>query len=150
MAVPYPQGNPGIAPVDGSTPVGAFRNSTGNTIYEEYDPVETGYGNYTALSDGEIEQYLAMASDSNLGAIGYWYMALSGQAARESASVADYDLKLDLTKRAADLRATAEWYFGLAGIPLSGDEYFEVVNSGGAPEWEWPPELAPWFFPRGY
>lgn len=113
MAV-YPEGNPGVAPDDPMTPVGLFRVLYGDTESTPYDPVEPGYENYEELSDAEIEGFIAQGGDSVPRGIGYLYLAMAGQAAKESRSVKDYDLTVDLTKRAADLRAIAQIWFDQA------------------------------------
>lgn len=128
MAV-YPEGNPGVVPIDATTAVGQFRNASGNTAYTAYDPDEPGYGNFTYLSDAEIEQYLTLAGDSIPGGIGYWYLSLAGAAALESKNIKDFDLQVSTEKRAADLRAQAEFYLNLGGLG-DGAEYFGVVQTG--------------------
>lgn len=122
--------NPGLYPLDPSSEVGKFRLASGDTNSVPYDPVRPSEQNYTFLSDDEITQFLAMSDDSIPGAIGYWYLQLAGAAALESKSIADHDLRVDSTKRAADLRAQAEYWFNLGGISLSGEEAFDIVPTG--------------------
>lgn len=110
MAV-YPEGNPGVYPLDPLTPVGEFRLLYGDTESVPYDPVEPGYQNYEELSDEEIERFLEQGDGSVPRGIGYLYLAMAGQAAKESRTIKDYDLSVDLTKRAADLRAIAQMWF---------------------------------------
>lgn len=150
MAV-YPSGNPGGVPVDLSSDVGQFRAMVGDLQYEAYDPPEPGFGNYEKFSDSEIEAYLAQADGSVPRAIGYSYLYLAGQAALESQSVKDYDLQIDSTKRAGDLRAMAQMWFGLADDEdlSSAEEAFEIVPtgvSGGA----FIPEATPPIYGRQY
>lgn len=57
-------------------------------------------------SDDEIRVYLAESSSVNW-AIAKAYFALASQAAIESKSVKDYDLQVNLTYRADDLREIA-------------------------------------------
>lgn len=140
MAV-YPAGNPGVYPLVPSTPVGQWRLASGDTQSTPYNPVQAGFQDYTYASDAEILQFLALADDSVQGAIGYWYLQLSGAAAREARTVADYDLRISTEKRAADLRATAEFWLSQAGI-AGGGEAFEVAPVGEREDC-WPPELAP-------
>lgn len=131
MAV-FPEGNPGEFPLDPTSNVGKFRLVYGDTQSVPYSPVEPAFQNYTELSDAEIEAYLSVSSDSINRAIGYYFLALSGAAAKTSKSVADYDLKVDTTKRAADLRAIAQWWFDQAdnNDVISAEEGFEIVPTG--------------------
>lgn len=131
MAV-YPAGNPGEIPVDPTTPVGLFRTLYGDTDYTLYDPDEPGWANFEELSDAEIKGFLLQGGDSTSRGIGYLYLAMAGQAAKESRNVKDYDLQVDLTKRAADLRAIAEMWFGRADDDdaISAEEGFELVPTG--------------------
>lgn len=131
MAV-FPEGNPGEFPLDPTSNVGKFRLVYGDTQSVPYSPVEPGFQNYTELSDAEIEAYISVSSDSINRAIGYYYLSLSGAAAKTSKSVADYDLKIDTTKRAADLRAIAQWWFDQADNDdvIAAEEGFEIVPTG--------------------
>lgn len=122
--------NPGLYPLDPSSEVGKFRLASGDTNSVPYDPVRPSEQNYTFLSDAEITQFLAMSGDSIPGAVGYWYLQLAGAAAVSAKQVKDYDLSVSTEKRAADLREQAAVWFGLAGIPMSGDEYFDIVSTG--------------------
>jgi hypothetical protein len=128
MAV-YPEGNPGVYPLDPATLVGQTRVLFGDVYSTPYDPVEAGYQNYAELSDAEIEAYLATGGGVPARAIGYYYLSLSGTAAKESKSVKDQDLQVDLTKRAADLRAQAKYWFDLADAAdgeAGGADFFDV------------------------
>lgn len=123
--------NRGVTPIDPLTDVGKFRLTYGDTQYTPLDPPELGYGNYTELSDDEIELFLAQSSGSVPGAIGRYYVRLSGDAAKQSVSIKDHDLAEDSTKRAADLRATAQWWFDLAegdDVLAGSADIFDVVG----------------------
>jgi hypothetical protein len=139
----YPEGNPGVFPLDPETPVGQFRVLYGDVYSTPYDPVEPGFQNYEELSDAEISGFLAQGNDSVKRAIGYYYLSLSGTAAKEAKSVKDYDLSVDLTKRAADLRATAQVWFDHANADddASQEDAFEIVPTG-LTTGEWIPEGA--------
>ena len=131
MAV-YPAGNPGAWPLDPTTPVGLFRTLYGDTDSEPYDPVEPGFQNYGELSDSEVEVFIAQGGDSIPRAIGYLYISMAGQAAKQSKTIQDQDLRLDLTKRAADLRLAAYDWFSRADNDdlVSAEEAFEIVPTG--------------------
>lgn len=114
MATTYPGDNDGLVPLDSATPVGQFRIMVGDTTSEAYDPPVAGRGNYAMFSDLEIEGFIAAAGDNLYRAVGFSYLTLAGQAAMESKSVKDFDLSIDLTKRATDLRLIADTWFGRA------------------------------------
>ena len=114
MATTYPGDNDGLVPLDPATPVGQFRIMVGDTTAEAYDPPVAGRGNYTMFSDLEIEGFIAASGDNLYRAVGFSYLTLAGQAAMESKSVKDFDLSIDLTKRATDLRLIADTWFGRA------------------------------------
>ena len=128
----YPAGNPGQWPVDLASDIGRFRALVGDLEAVAYDPDEPGYRSFTKFSDAEIEAYIAQGAGSINRGIGFSYLYLAGQAAMDSKVTADYDLKLDTTKRAADLRAIAQWWFDLADNDdaTSAEEAFEIVPVG--------------------
>lgn len=128
----FPEGNPGEYPVDLTSNVGKFRALTGDLNSTPYDPVEPGFQNFEKFSDAEIEAYLEQGGNSIPRAIGFAYLYLAGQAAMQSQSVKDYDLQIDDTKRAADLRAIAQFWFDQADGEevIAGEEAFEIVPTG--------------------
>lgn len=128
----FPSGNPGEFPLDPATQVGQFRLIYGDTESEPYTPVEPGYQNYTELADAEIEAFLAQGGDSITRSIGYLYLAMAGKAAKESITIKDHDLSVDLTKRADSLRAMAQFWFDNADNDdlISAEEAFDIVPTG--------------------
>lgn len=125
--------NRGVYPLDPTTNVGKFRLGRGDVTSVPLSPVESGYQDYAKYSDDEITQYLEMGLDSVNRAIGYSYLQASGAASEQSKTVKDYDLAVDLTKRAEDLRKTAAYYFELADQQdaLTGDsDAFVIVDTG--------------------
>lgn len=128
----YPEGNPGVYPLEPETPVGQFRLVYGDTHSTPYTPVEAGFQNYDELSDDEIEAFLSAGGTSINRAIGYYYLSLAGAAAKSAKQIKDYDLQVDTTKRAADLRAIAQWWFDQADNDdvISAEEGFEIVLTG--------------------
>lgn len=98
--------NRGVAPLDPNTNVGQFRALAGDTTYVPLDPPEAGYGDYQKWSDDEILVFLG-SNPSMYWAIYSAYIQLATGAALESQSIADYDLKIDNTKRADQLIAIA-------------------------------------------
>lgn len=131
MAV-FPEGSPGVFPIDPTSDVGKFRALYGDVFSTPYTPVEPGYQSYTELSDAEIEAFISQAGNSIPRAIGFYYMSMAGSAAKVSKSWKDYDLASDTTKRPAELRAIAQWWFDLADDEdsIAGEEAFEIVPTG--------------------
>lgn len=149
MAV-YLEGNPGAFPVDLTSPVGQFRALIGDLNSTAYDPDVPGFQNFTMFSDAEVEAYIAQG-EGVTRAIGFAYLYLAGQAALESVSIKDYDLMIDKTKRATDLRVIAQAWFDRADNEdvSSAEEGFEIVSTGTTGG-EFIPELSPAIFGRQY
>lgn len=122
--------NPGKYPLDPTSKVGQVRVTLGDTASEPFDPPRSGEQNYGMYSDLEIEAFLAQSDDSVEGALFFAYSQMAAAAAMASKSVADFDLKIDTTKRATDLLALArlwkeQWDLGTGDI-------FEVFNIGSS------------------
>lgn len=150
MAV-YPEGNPGVVPIDPETAVGRFRILSGDTSFVKYNPDEAGYGNFTYFSDAEIEGYLAIYPESLSRAIGNAYLTLASSAAIHSQSIKDYDLAVDTTKRSADLRAIAQMWFDRADdedAASGGADIFDTFDMSG--DGGWIPEATPPVWGRSY
>jgi len=150
MAV-YPEGNPGAYPVDLASDVGQFRALIGDLNSTPYNPVYPGFQNFEKFSDAEIEAYISQGGDSISRGIGYAYLYLAGQAALVSRSIKDYDLQVDNTKRAADLRAIAEFWFKRADEDdvATAEDAFEIVPTGTS-SGEFIPELTIPIYGRKY
>lgn len=121
--------NRGVAPPDMTSNVGKVRALLGDLEYEEYDPPQPGFGMYRKMGDSEIEAFLALSDDSPEGAVYFAYMQMSSDAALESKTIQDMDLRVDLSKRATDLRLiAAQWKD--TWDQASGDifELFDVVT----------------------
>lgn len=149
MAV-YPEGNPGAFPVELTGPVGQFRALIGDLNSTAYVPVAPGFQNFIMFSDAEVEAYISQGEGITRG-VGFAYLYLAGQAAMESVSVKDYDLMIDKTKRATDLRVIAQAWFDRADSEdvSSAEEGFEIVSTGTTGG-DFIPELAPAIFGRQY
>lgn len=132
--------NRGIAPPDMTTPVGQVRALLGDLEYTEYDPPQPGFGMYSKMSDDEIEAFLALSEQSPEGAVYFSYLSMASDAALESKAVRDFDLQVDTTKRAADLRLIAEMW--LSRWNLATGDIFEVFEIGTS-SCRCIPELAP-------
>ncbi len=125
--------NPGVYPLVPGTPVGNFRLATGDTQSVSLDPVVSGQQSYTYNSDDEILVFLSQGGGNQNRGIGYYYLSLSGAAALAAKSIKDYDLSINTEKRSEGLRATAEYYFGLADgedVLAGTEDYFNVGRTG--------------------
>lgn len=118
--------NKGIAPPDIATDVGRLRAIIGDTSFGELDPVEQGFGDYGMFSDDELQVFLEQG-ESFEGGVFYAYNSLATSAALESKTVKDFDLQVDLTKRASELRALAKIWSDKADA-LSAD-IFELFDT---------------------
>ena len=123
--------NRGVAPLDADSDVGKVRLTISDVSYVPLDPPESGYGSFQMFGDDELAQFLESSEDSILGAAGYAYLSLAGQAALAAKAISDHDLRIDTTKRADSLRLQAQWFLDQAG--LSGPpDYFAIVPTGRA------------------
>lgn len=137
--------NRGIAPLDPETQVGRFRLAYGDTQSVPLDPVEIGYGDYTELSDAEIEEFLLQSGQSVPMAISLYYGRMAGEAAKVTLSIRDHDLANDNTKRYEALLAAAEYWAGVADREDAvGGDIFEVVGPPNYRSHPLRPEAAPW------
>lgn len=145
MAV-YPEGNPGVFPLDPATPVGELRLLLGDTASVPYVPDEPGFQNYAAFSDDELKSLLSSSGGSLPGAVGFAYLKLAGSAAGSSVAWASDDLRLDLSKTPAELRAIAALWFGRADAASAGEDAFYITDTGAPDHCKDWPELAqrPW------
>lgn len=143
--------NEGNTPPDFNAPTGQFRLLANDTVATDLTPVVPGRGQYTLFSDDEIAGYLALYPTSLLRAVGTAYNALAGQAALRAKMVKDFDLQVDLTKRAGALADAARAYFDRAdaddlitganstfGVtsPVSDPSLLEVASLP-AEQWTW-------------
>jgi len=130
--------NKGVAPADMNTDVGKLRAILGDLEYVELTPPEAGFGDYRLFGDAELTAFLETGGSIEIAAY-FAYMNLAASAAMESKTVKDFDLSIDLTKRATDLRLiAADWRN--RGDALAADifELFDVSID----DCSCPPELA--------
>lgn len=138
----YPGPNDGLSPLDPATEVGQFRALLGDTQATPYEPPVTGRGNYEMFSDLELEGFLAAAGSLNR-AMGNAYLALAGRAATESRSIKDFDLSIDTTKRAADLRLVALQWLTMADREDAAQQDAFFIADLGASESQVPEAMLP-------
>jgi len=145
----YPEGNPGVYPIDPATPVGQLRFLVGDTASVPYDPVEPGFQNYAAFSDGELLSLLEASGGVLTGAVGFAYLRLAGAAAGSAVSWASDDLRLDMSKTPAELRAIAALWFGRADSSAAGEDALYITDTGIQDHCKDWPELSarPWRHP---
>lgn len=133
--------NVGVAPPNVNTKVGQFRLIYGDSQFDELVPPEEGFGQYSELSDEEIETYLALSGDSVYRAMGTYAMTLSLRAAEESKLIEDFDLKVSTVQRSSDYRRVGQEWLKLAEMEDTqggANDIFEVFptvpNGGTIPE----------------
>ena len=124
--------NAGAYPINPTTDVGRVRLLVGDVTATNIDST-AGTADYEMFSDAEIQGFIAQGT-SDSSAVGYAYLYMAGQAAKESKSVKDYDLSVDLTKRSTDLRAIAQFWFTQGEAAEVGDafEIAPIGQQGGA------------------
>lgn len=99
----------GNTPPDYSAPIGQFRLLAQDTNFVDLIPASPGSGTFDLFGDDEISGYLAMYQGYSMyRAVGAAYTGLAARAAMSAKMVKDYDLQVDLTKRAASLQAIAD------------------------------------------
>jgi hypothetical protein len=143
--------NIGNTPPDFNAPTGKFRLIAQDINYTELSPSVPGQGAYELFSDAEIAGYMSLYPDSLFRAVGTAYRSLAGRAALEAKIVKDFDLQVDLTKKAAALEAAADAFFERADADdlLSGahstfgitapnnDPSLREITSLPAEQWTW-------------
>jgi len=128
--------NVGNTPPDFNAPTGKFRLLAQDTVATDLNPPVAGQGQYSLFSDLEIAGYMAIYPDSLFRAVGTAYKALAGQAALRAKMVKDFDLQVDLTKRADALNSAADAFFERADADdlLSGaHSTFDITAPSGQP-----------------
>lgn len=125
--------NAGVAPLEPTTDVGKFRLLFPDSVSVALEPPVAGQGDYTYFSDEEIERLLDQGVTPTR-AVAYGWLQLAGAAALAALSVKDYDLAIDSTKRAEELRTTADYWFARADSEdaLGGEnDVFNLFDMAG-------------------
>lgn len=91
--------NKGIAPPNFDTEIGEIRATIGDVAYAPLTPEETGYGDYSLMSDKEIQVFLNLG-ESREHVLYLLYNSLATSAAGEAKMVKDFDMQVDLRGRA--------------------------------------------------
>lgn len=119
----------GAYPIDPESKIGRFRILAQDSTPVSVDNIG-GTAEYRLWSDVEVEVLLS-ESDSLYRALSHGFMGLASAAAMESKSVKDYDLQVDLTRRAGDLRRVAEmWGERADGVAAAtGNDFFALYDT---------------------
>lgn len=121
--------NPGIAPVDTSTPLGIVRGLIGDTNFVPLVPAVDGQGDYDYFGDSELQSLLAVAGGSTTRATGLAFSKLAVQAALAAASIKTEDLAISDITRADSLRQLAAQWLARADDEdrIANLDIFEIV-----------------------
>lgn len=127
MAI-YPNGNPGVSPIDLTTDVGKARVTIGDTSSTPYNPVQVGYENYSFASDADIAGWISQSDGDTNGILGYFWLMRWSISLAPTQTIQTDDLRVtqDSSKASAGYKALADYYFGLSGF----DESFMIVPTG--------------------
>lgn len=107
--------NIGQTPPDYSAPIGRFRLLAQDTNYVDLDPVVIGQGSYDLFSDAEVSGYIAMYDGYSMyRPAAAAYTGLAARAAMSAKVAKDFDLQVDLSKRADALREIAAEFLARA------------------------------------
>jgi hypothetical protein len=121
--------NRGVVPLDPTSAVGQVRLLIGDLDYEEYDPVQVGYGIYANFSDAELAGFVTAGGDSVTRATGYAYLRLAALAASGAISWKSDDLAVDSKQVATEYRLLANIAFAQADdADVSGASSFTIDN----------------------
>lgn len=117
----------GEYPVNPDTDLGRFRVLAGDsnpvTVHESKDSAD-----YRLWSDEEILVYLGLNPDNIYRAVSDAAWALAAASAAEAKVVKDYDLQVDLAKRARELRETAARLEARADAAENAGEHFVAFD----------------------
>jgi hypothetical protein len=131
--------NPGVAPPDTDTDVGALRYLIPDTVYVPLATPIAGQGSYDWFSDAALEVFLDQADDDlDIAKVTAWAQ-IADYYASEAVSVTTDDLRVDLTKRAQFWRDKVT----AAQVALGGDVFALATLGSGTCEHA---ELAGWYY----
>lgn len=127
MAI-YPEGNPGVVPVDPDTDLGQLRAALQDMHYTEYDPPVPGFGNFAKFSDAELESFLLLGQGSLARAISIGYATLATSA--QTGTVRTDDLTLQQGDSEVNKwLALAKYWGDLADA--EGEDFGGIYYPGG-------------------
>jgi hypothetical protein len=121
--------NRGVVPIDPASTVGQVRLLVGDLDYENYDPVEEGFGIFANFSDAEIEGFILAGGGSITRASGYAYLRLAALAASGAISWKSDDQAVDAKQVATEYRLLANIAFAQADdADANGASSFSIDN----------------------
>lgn len=135
----------GVAPLDPATDVGRMRVVLGDTEYEEYDPVQPGFGLYQLFSDAQLQVFLDITGGSVARAIALAYAQIGASWASTGATVRTDDLTYSAKDSVGNWLNLAAYWRKIADDEDDAaiNDYFDLVSLRGG-EADCKPELAQW------
>jgi len=106
--------NPGVAPLDKTTPTGQVRLNTGDTEYVRLEAPIAGLSSFAYFSDDTIEAFLLAGRGSVTRATGLAYRQMAAGAALVGALNKTHDEVNDNRQRASDLMALSQSWLSMA------------------------------------
>lgn len=114
--------NPGVFPIDPSTPVGQVRLFIGDVTARPLSPTVEGQASFDWFSDAELAQFLVSADGSVQRACGYAILQLAtGAALKDGRAIKTDDLSVGASTKGASLLAVAQAFFAEADAADEGD-----------------------------
>lgn len=125
--------NPGVAPLDPSTPVGQLRSLVGDTQYVELAPPAAGQGDYNVWSDATLLAILTLHAGNALRAAGNLYLQLAAEYAQTARSIKTDDLAINTIGRGDTLLKVAQSFLdeAVAGENAAASDSFQIISFGG-------------------
>lgn len=138
----------GIAPADPTTDVGKFRFAAGDSEYQEYDPVQPGFGLYQLWSDADITGLLAVSGGSIAKAVSLAYLQIGATYAASGATIKTDDLSVSVKDSVGNWLNLANFWRQVAEDEAANgaNDMFELVRTGSPsfPDCDDKPEASPW------
>lgn len=135
----------GIAPADPTTPVGQFRFAAGDSEYENYVPIQPGFGLYQLWSDGDIIGLLAVAGGSIARAVSLAYAQIGASFATSGATIKTDDLSVSVKDSVGNWLNLSRWWAELADNEAANaaNDIFDLVDVRSVNARHRQPEAAP-------
>lgn len=120
----------GQAPLDPTRDVSQFRLMAGDSEYQEYSPVEIGWGLFQIWSDAEIEAFLAITGGNIPRAIALAYTQIGASWASTGATIRTDDLTYSAKDSVGNWLSLADYWNKIADgqEQRAIDDYFDLVD----------------------
>lgn len=120
----------GIAPADPTTPVGQFRFAAGDSEYQNYVPIQPGYGLYQLWSDNDIIGLLVVAGGSVARAVSLAYAQIGASFATSGATIKTDDLSVSVKDSVGNWLSLSRWWAELADNEAANaaNDIFDLVD----------------------